>query len=108
MLFRSAEGVQSWFNTNRQNDHDHNHVDTREELISYDPGLALLIEEVFGNGPFRYTHPLTRLTGHLEGYHPSQSPKFEWPKRLVPAIVSIRAQTQSRIDLAAGSAQIRK
>ena len=30
------EGVQSWFNTNRENDHDHNHVDTREELKQYD------------------------------------------------------------------------
>ncbi|MEM7391155.1 MAG: hypothetical protein AAF492_02315, partial [Verrucomicrobiota bacterium] len=27
-----AEGVQSWFNNNRPPDHDHNHVDTREEL----------------------------------------------------------------------------
>ena len=101
-----AEGVQSWFNTNRQNDHDHNHVDTREELKSYDPGLASLIKEVFGDGAFRYTHPLTRITGHLEGYQPSQSPRFEWPKRLAPAILSIRAQTQSRIDLAAGLAQM--
>ena len=25
-----AEGVQSWFNTNRPPDHDHNHIDTRE------------------------------------------------------------------------------
>lgn len=103
-----AEGVQSWFNTNRQNDHDHNHVDTREELKSYDPGLASLIKEVFGDGAFRYTHPLTRLAGHLEGYQPSQSPRFEWPKRLSPAILSIRAQTQIRIDLAAGSARMSK
>ena len=101
-----AEGVQSWFNTNRQNDHDHNHVDTRKELKSYDPGLASLIEEVFGDGAFRYTNPLTRLTGHLEGYQPSQSPRFAWPKRLAPAILSIRAQTQDRIDLAASSARM--
>ena len=32
-----AEGVQSWFDNNRENDHDHNHVNTREELIEYDP-----------------------------------------------------------------------
>ena len=24
-----AEGVQSWFDNNRENDHDHNHVNTR-------------------------------------------------------------------------------
>ena len=37
-----AEGVQSWFSNNRPPDHDHNFVDTREELIEYDPGLAKL------------------------------------------------------------------
>ncbi len=31
-----AEGVQSWFDNNRENDHDHNHVNTRAELIDYD------------------------------------------------------------------------
>ena len=35
-----AEGVQSWFDNNRQPDHDHNHVDTRKELREYDSGLA--------------------------------------------------------------------
>ena len=43
-----AEGVQSWFDNNRANDHDHNHVNTRELLIAYDPGLAALCGEVFG------------------------------------------------------------
>lgn len=33
-----AEGVQSWFDNNRENDHDHNHVNTRGELREYDPG----------------------------------------------------------------------
>ena len=28
-----AEGVQSWFDNNRENDHDHNHVNTRVELL---------------------------------------------------------------------------
>ena len=32
-----AEGVQSWFDTNRENDHDHNHVNTREELKDVRP-----------------------------------------------------------------------
>ena len=35
-----AEGVQSWFDNNRVNDHDHNHVNTRALLLEYDPGLA--------------------------------------------------------------------
>jgi len=42
-----AEGVQSWYDSNRRNNYNHNHVNTREELKTYDPDLALLIEETF-------------------------------------------------------------
>jgi hypothetical protein len=45
-----AEGVQSWFDTNRQADPPdgiHNHVDTRPELEAYDPDLAAFIRKVF-------------------------------------------------------------
>ena len=64
-----AEGVQSWFDTNRENDNVHNHVDTREELVDYDPRLAALCEEVYGEGAWRYRHPRDRdEPGHLEGY----------------------------------------
>lgn len=77
-----AEGVQSWFNNNRPPDHDHNHVDTREELREYDPGLAAICEEVFGETELTYRKPTTRLSGHLEGYVPSESPRFRWPDRL--------------------------
>jgi hypothetical protein len=77
-----AEGVQSWFNNNREPDHDHNHVNTRVELQEYDPGLAALCEEVFGKTELFYTKPETRLVGHLEGYDPSKAPTFKWPDRL--------------------------
>ncbi|MGE9270803.1 MAG: hypothetical protein ACQKBU_08365 [Verrucomicrobiales bacterium] len=77
-----AEGVQSWFDNNREPDHDHNHVNTRKELIEYDPTLAELCREVFGDTEIKYTKPATRLTGHLEGYDPSKAPKFVWPERL--------------------------
>jgi len=77
-----AEGVQSWFDDNREDDHDHNHVDTRKELREYDPGLAELCEEVFGETKLVYTKPGTRLAGHLEGYDPGKAPKFAWPERL--------------------------
>ena len=42
-----AEGVQSFFGTNRPPNHDHNHVDTRDELRDYDPRLFALIDDVF-------------------------------------------------------------
>ena len=91
-----AEGVQSWFNNNRRPDHDHNHVDTRKELIEYDPGLAAICKEVFGNTKLIYTKPTTRLTGHLKGYEPKKAPKFVWPERLQTAIQEIRKKASNR------------
>jgi hypothetical protein len=85
-----AEGVQSWFSNNRPPDHDHNHVDTREELVAYDPVLAALCEEVFGDTVLAYTKPTTRLHGHLEGYDPKTAPEFTWPTRLQPLTKSVR------------------
>ena len=86
-----AEGVQSWFGNNRVNDHDHNHVDTRAELIEYDPGLAAFCREVFGDTEITYTKPATRLTGHMEGYDPAKAPTFAWPERLKKAKAAIKA-----------------
>ncbi|MFT5466755.1 MAG: hypothetical protein ACI8UO_001855 [Verrucomicrobiales bacterium] len=81
-----AEGVQSWFDTNREDDHDHNHVNTREELIAYDSGLAAMVEEVFGKPEFRYVKPAERAEpGHLAGYDPDKAPEFAWPEELVEA-----------------------
>lgn len=95
-----AEGVQSWFDNNRQNDHDHNHVNTRAELIEYDPALAELCREVFGDTELRYTKPNTRLTDHLAGYDPSQAPTFAWPERVQSAIKAIREGAVKRSNAA--------
>ena len=92
-----AEGVQSWFDNNRKPDHDHNHVDTREELIEYDQDLADLCREVFGDTKLSYSKPATRLHGHLEGYDPAESPTFVWPERLKKAQQEIRRKVQERI-----------
>jgi len=78
-----AEGVQSWFNSNRPPDHDHNHIDTREELKEYDPGLANLVGEIFGDTVWRYKRPSQRKSpGHLQGFDPLKTPIFKWPKEL--------------------------
>lgn len=95
-----AEGVQSWFDNNRENDHDHNHVNTRTELLDYDPGLAALCREVFGDTELKYTKPTTRVTGHLSGYDPAKAPKFVWPERLKKAKAAIREAAQKRSDAA--------
>ncbi len=91
-----AEGVQSWFDNNRENDHDHNHVNTRAELLEYDPGLAALCKEVFGETELRYTRPETRLKDHLAGYNPATAPKFTWPERLTKVRAEIRKQAVER------------
>ena len=80
-----AEGAQSWFDDNRENDHDHNHVNTREELRAYDPKLAALCQEVFGDRSWRYQKPQDRDAknrAHLEGYDVERAPRFRWPKGL--------------------------
>ena len=75
-----AEGTQSWFDTNRANDDQHNHVDTRDKLKEYDPALASLLTEVYGDMDWRYTQAVTRThLSHLQGFNPEQSPRFEWP-----------------------------
>ena len=91
-----AEGVQSWFDNNRENDHDHNHVNTRAELVGYDPALAALCREVFGDTELKYTKPATRLRDHLAGYDPSAAPAFTWPERLVKKREEIREKAQAR------------
>ena len=95
-----AEGVQSWFDNNREDDHDHNHVNTRAELVDYDAGLAALCREVFGDTELKYTKPQTRLHGHLVGYDPAKAPVFAWPDRLVEAKAAIRAAAEARNELA--------
>lgn len=91
-----AEGVQSWFDNNRVNDHDHNHVHLRAQLIEYDPGLAALCLEVFGDTEIRYTKPATRLVGHMAGYDPSTAPTFAWPPRLAEAKQRISEAARAR------------
>lgn len=77
-----AEGVQSWFECNRVNDDEHNDINTRARLQAYDPALAALCREAFGEPDFKYTKPATRLRDHLAGYEPASAPVFAWPERL--------------------------
>ena len=58
-----AEGVQCWFDANNENNFKHNHINTREELKAYDPGLAKLVEETFAltdKNDWRYKAPAKR------------------------------------------------
>ena len=75
-----AEGVQSWFNANRSNDHDHNDVDTREKLKAYDPRLCKMLIEAFPLNDWSYAKPNQRTApAHLTGFDRAAAPKFRWP-----------------------------
>ena len=81
-----AEVVQSWFDTNRENDDQHNHIDTRAELKEYDPRVAALCEEVFGDREWRYLKPRERDEApHMEGFDPESAPRFRWPEEMIAA-----------------------
>jgi hypothetical protein len=78
-----AEAVQSWFGTNRENDALHNHVNTRRELIAYDPGVAKLCEEIFGENDWQYRRaddPARKEEPHLKPLDRKTLPLFEWTK----------------------------
>ena len=92
-----AEAVQSWFGTNRENDHDHNHVDTREELKQYDPRIAELLDAIFGDNDWQYAKPTERKNGleHLAGFDPTKSPRFQWPEKVRKAFAAHQAADKS-------------
>jgi cyclophilin family peptidyl-prolyl cis-trans isomerase len=95
-----AEAVQSWFDDNRQNDALHNRINTRAELEEYDPALAELCAEIFGDGDWRYRKPEERGPegqSHLASFDPSTAPRFRW--REYPLTDRPRVQ----IDTALGS-----
>ena len=76
-----AEGTQAWFHATKSNT-----VNTRAALKTYDPALATLLTEIFGDRGWRYTSVTTRIhMPHLHGFNPHNSPRFEWPPDLQEA-----------------------
>ncbi|WP_193210642.1 hypothetical protein [Luteolibacter marinus] len=76
-----AEAVQSWFGTNRENDAIHNHVNTRQELEEYDPGVAKLCAEVFRDNAWTYRRaddPARKDEPHLKNLDRDKLPVFAW------------------------------
>ena len=63
-----AEGVQTWFDLNDPPGPIHNTIDTRVELETYDPLLASLIREVFGDATVSAScHATIRIQGLVLG-----------------------------------------
>lgn len=92
-----AEGVQSWFDNNRENDALHNHVNTRAELKAYDSGLAALCAEVLGEGAWRYQKPQhrdSRERAHLARLDLAKAPRFKWRAEPVTDKPRVSMQTE--------------
>ena len=80
-----AEGTQAWFypeDTPDDNSYNRSHINTRTELKHYDPDLAALLTEIYGDREWRYTPPTVRThLPHLQGFDPQDSPTFQgWPE----------------------------
>lgn len=76
-----AEGVQCWFDDNAPPDSLHNDIRTRKQLLEYDPELAKLCKDVFGDNEWRYLRPTKRKPAdraHLTGYDSNRLPRFQW------------------------------
>ena len=71
-----AEGSQAWFHPNSHASFDH-FGNTRQALKTYDPGLAVLLTEVYGDHQWRYTPVTDRIDQpHLQGINPQSFPTF--------------------------------
>lgn len=107
-----AESVQSWFDDNREQDALHNHVNTRAELKEYDPGVAVLCEQVFGDGEWRYVKPRERDEAgraHLSGIDFDNLPTFKWRDEPMPEVARVLIQTTAGdIELELNSKQAPK
>jgi hypothetical protein len=75
-----AEGTQTWFHANAGEGPVHNAIDTRAEIKAYDPRLSKLLEEAYGDRPWRYEPPNRRSPPPIDY---EKSPTFTWPTRLV-------------------------
>ena len=89
-----AEGTNAWIDTKGgssfKNIHGGNGK-TRADLKMYDPGLATLLTEVYGDGEWRYTPVATRThLPHLRGFDPQNSPTFKWPEEVEKTYVQLR------------------
>ena len=83
-----AQGV-SWYLLN-ENQRQDNTINTRTELKSYDPALAALITEIYGDSGWQYTSLTARAhLPHLQGFNPQDSPAFEWPEDVEKAYAQL-------------------
>gem|GEM_PF-236136 len=100
-----AEGVQSWFECNRNGgleaiDADGKSVcqiNNRAQLKEYLPELAAMIDEQFKQNDWVYVPVRKRLDQpHLQGYDPANFPKFIWPPEVIETYNRIEAERAAK------------
>lgn len=93
-----AEGTNAWIDPKGGSSFRRVHGgNTRTELKRYDPNLAMLLTEIYGDRKWRYTPVATRThLPHLRGFNPQDSPTFTWPKRLEEAYAQLRDPSINR------------
>ena len=76
-----AEGTYAWFYPKGWHSFN-NYGNTRQALKAYDPDLAALLDEIYGDSEWRYTPSTVRThLPHLQGFDPQDSPTFQgWPE----------------------------
>jgi hypothetical protein len=78
-----AEGAQSWFHSNARPNEQHIDVQTRAQIKEYDPQLAKLLAEAFGDTRWRYEPPAARQPARrLAGWKDLPARRFAWPAEL--------------------------
>jgi len=85
-----AEGVQSWFNCNKDGgiaialkDGKKLELNTRDALKKHLPDVADFISERLNGNTWSYTPVTARLTQpHLKGYDPAKAPEFVTPETI--------------------------
>lgn len=82
-----AEGSQSWFGCNAPPGKVHGDVRTRDAVREYDPDLAALLTEVYGDNDWQYTPPSERASrASAIGHDASRT--FAWPASLLDVDVT--------------------
>ena len=88
-----AEGTQGWFHPKGGSSSFNGN--TRQALKAYDPGLAALLAEVYGDDGWQYTLPTARThLPHLQGFSLQDLPTFQLPPELEEAETTIQRPRQ--------------
>ena len=95
-----AESSQAWFHAHGDGGSFAHFGKTRADLKAYDPNLAALLTEVYGDTEWRYT-PLIDRTDlpHLQGFDPRDAPTFQWPEALEETYAQLKDPNIEGSDL---------